>query len=268
MASIRLPENIGALSKQSATTVQLAASRVNIGGQQYVTTSPIQCSTAVIGASGVDSTLQNWKLYYVYAVVSSGAVALVSSVSSTGPSGFSQYRLVGYFDTNGSAQILSAASTLIGAVGDFKSAHMTEAQFQAVNGPGWILADGRNVMGSTWSGIQGSLTVPDARGVALRGKNNGRADGNQNPDGEVALGTFQADAMQGHLHSLNSGTTQSFPFTPQGTGPFTFSFGNGATVNNANSSYLPISDGANGTPRTATESRMRNVTVNHFIKVN
>jgi hypothetical protein len=96
MASIRQPESIAKLVKSSSTTASLPASRINIGGQQYVTTSALTLSTATIGAGGVDVTIQNSKRYYVYAVQSSGSIALIASLSSTGPAGFTLSRLVGH----------------------------------------------------------------------------------------------------------------------------------------------------------------------------
>src|ERR1700761_330867 len=77
-------------------------------------------------------------------------------------------------------------------VGSIVDSLLTEAQFQAQlgnpNPATWILADGRNVAGSTYTDITGNSNIPDFRGLFRRGKNNGRADGFQNPDGEIGLG--------------------------------------------------------------------------------
>lgn len=75
------------------------------------------------------------------------------------------------------------------AIGAIQSALLTEAQFQAQFGSGWILADGRSVLGSKYETITGRSSIPDLRGVVLRGKNNGRNDGGQNPD-LVVTGTI------------------------------------------------------------------------------
>ena len=111
MASIRQPESIGAITRASATTASLAASRINIGGQQYVTTTALALNTATVGVGGVDATLVASKVYYVYAVLSSGSLALIASQASTLPSGFTQARVVGYFYSNASLQIQWANKT-------------------------------------------------------------------------------------------------------------------------------------------------------------
>jgi hypothetical protein len=282
MPSIRLSESIGKLTKTSTTTVQLAASRINIGGQQYVTFSPINLLLGIVGIGGLDAPAQAWKLYYVYAVASAGAVSLIASTNATAPSGFSSARLIGYFDTNTSAQINGAGTHLVGSVGDFKAAHMAESQFIDENGPGWILADGRNVAGSRWAALHGATVVPDARGMVLRGRNDGgsatgaRGDGKQNPDGTLGLGVYQADANASHDHGGITGVDS--PDHSHANNIYGGNFGDGP---GAASWYSPFplreirqSYGASNrhqhsvSPQGANESRMKNITVNHFIKVN
>jgi hypothetical protein len=56
-------------------------------------------------------------------------------------------------------------------VGDIKQSILTEVQFKAqmgADGGGWVLADGRNVSGSTYATITGQPNVPDLRGAYLR----------------------------------------------------------------------------------------------------
>lgn len=85
-------------------------------------------------------------------------------------------------------------------VGSIIYSKMTEAQFQAVKGVGWILSDGRNVSGSAYATLKGVTNCVDLRGVHIRGQNNGRSDGLQNPDG-TALRAFQSDGTVAHTHS-------------------------------------------------------------------
>jgi len=72
----------------------------------------------------------------------------------------------------------------------------------------WVLADGRNVAGSTYATVTGSSTIPDLRGQFLRASNNGgssagtRTDGKQNPDGVLAPGTYTADKLDSHSHTI------------------------------------------------------------------
>jgi hypothetical protein len=143
-------------------------------------------------------------------------------------------------------------------IGMVVSSLLTLAQFQVINGVGWVLADGSNIVGSTYATITGATAVPDLRGMVLRGKNNGRADGKQNPDGDLTLGVYQADAFQGHVHTVP---------TYSSTGANNVAARGANDVLDASTS-LPVTDGVNGTPRTAAETRMRNQTVNHFIKIN
>lgn len=84
-------------------------------------------------------------------------------------------------------------------VGSIIYSKMTEAQFQAVKGVGWILSDGRNVAGSSYQVITGQANCVDLRGLHIRGQNSGRSDGNQNPDG-TALRAYQPDGTFAHSH--------------------------------------------------------------------
>jgi hypothetical protein len=93
--------------KTSVTTLSLPASRINIGAQQYVT-SALTLNTAVTGVGGCDVAVAANSVYYTYAVVSSGVVYLIGSLSSSLPAGFTQARKVGAFTTGTTSQILEA----------------------------------------------------------------------------------------------------------------------------------------------------------------
>jgi hypothetical protein len=136
-------------------------------------------------------------------------------------------------------------------IGMIVQSMLTEVQFQSLNGNSWVLANGRDISGSRYASITGSATIPDLRGVVLRGKNNGRSDGNQNPDGDLALGQYQGDANGSHDHaralvSIGGGSSQGPAFGGNGN------FGYGNTT---------VATGGN-------ETRARNITVNTFIKIN
>jgi len=104
MGSIRTVENIAKLAKTSVTTLSLPASRVNIGAAQYITPA-LTLNTATVGIGGVDATITAGGLYYVYAVLSGNVVYLIASPNSSLPSGFTQARKVGSFNTNGISAI-------------------------------------------------------------------------------------------------------------------------------------------------------------------
>lgn len=122
----------------------------------------------------------------------------------------------------------------------------------------WILAAGQ-------TGVNG-LDLPELRGVFLRGGEidfniAGGTMGYSQRDTLRTPGNFQDDAFQGHWHKLlGSGT------------PMPGHAGVGA----ANEEYFPlwaqavvepIADSTNGPPRTAKETRPKNVAVYWYIKV-
>src|ERR1700680_4444396 len=67
-------------------------------------------------------------------------------------------------------------------VGSIIASMLTEAQFQRLAGTGWILGDGRAVPRTAYSRITGRSSIPDLRGMFLRGQNENRNDGLQNPE--------------------------------------------------------------------------------------
>lgn len=152
------------------------------------------------------------------------------------------------------------------AVGSIQASLLTEAEFQSIFGTGWVLARGQSVSGSKYTSLTGVSSVPDLRGQFLRGKNNGRSDGNQDPGGERNLrdGVIQQDQYQGHTHSTGS--------TISGAGGGLVYLQPPGLSNNQVSGYVTKGNFAdevgNGTPRTGNETRPRNVTVNYFIRIN
>ena len=86
-------------------------------------------------------------------------------------------------------------------IGETKSGYVTEAQFQAQNGYGWVLCDGRNVSGSAYSLLTGNDTIPDERGTFPRMKDNGRG---LDPNGDLPLGTYEADVTASHTHAVQA----------------------------------------------------------------
>ncbi len=137
---------------------------------------------------------------------------------------------------------------------------------------GWALCDGSAVSRTTYAGLfsvisdvygigngTSTFNLPDHRGVFVRGA------GSQVISGITytgTRGTTQADAMQGHIHQNQSKRANST------TGDFSF-ISNGDNVGTTwtNPSGVPATDGANGTPRTAAETRPANISVTHIIKL-
>lgn len=245
-------EDIKNLTKASQTTIEWASgSNLRIGGQAYNVTSVLALDTATdidTGAIASDT------IYYIYAVVVAGVVSLKYSLSDSAPTGYSAYRLIGSFGTDGISEISGTSIKDQGKVGDVIHSMLTEEQFIAENGAGWVLADGRDVTGSKYDTlILGGLggTVPDMRGQFLRGINNGRSDGQEDPDGERSPGHQQIDRVGEHYHT--------HPHLRQnGAGG---SYGAVLDFDNPNN---PVNTDAFNV---GLDSRPKNVAVNIFIKI-
>jgi hypothetical protein len=165
-----------------------------------------------------------------------------------------------------------------GQVGDVVDSILDEATIQSKRGPGWVLMDGRNIEGTELAQLTGWTTLPDARGIFRRAKNNGRSDGNQNPDGEVAIGTIGIDKTRRPRDSSLSGSTNTTgnhrhnhnAVWNAGTG------GGGGRLQNFDSSMSDptgIAQAGNHS-HTATissggdaETRPTNITVNTYIRI-
>lgn len=118
--------------------------------------------------------------------------------------------------------------------------------------PFYKSSDGAGVTRSTTGTY---FTLPDARGVTIRGVDTGAT---KDPQGATRgagtpNGSLQADAFQGHYHRINfftSGTTATFPAGGQWN----------AGASNSDAAVTDAkTDGVNGTPRTSSETRMYNL---------
>lgn len=116
-----------------------------------------------------------------------------------------------------------------------------------------------DVIGTTYGVGDGSTTfnLPDMRGVVARGWDNGRG-----LDTSRTFGSYQDDAFQGHYHTIQygGGTGQAEPMK------LTYSYATQYTGMLDVGVLAPRSDGTNGTPRTAAETRMKNVALLYIIK--
>lgn len=134
-------------------------------------------------------------------------------------------------------------------VGTVIHSMLTTTQFAAEYGDNWVLADGRSVTGSRYATVTGSSTVPDMRGVFLRGKG-----ATYNPDGDLALGTYTADKYSSHTHTIPVNYSGSIAGSSAGY-----------DLNAGSYSYSLTSSGASGS---GNETAPKSVTVNIFIRIN
>lgn len=125
---------------------------------------------------------------------------------------------------------------------------------------GWLKANGGAVsrttyaalftaIGTTYGAGDGTTTfnLPDARGEFFRALDDGRG-----VDISRVLGSAQADAMQGHQHTV----TEAGPTPTTALAGANYIGYSGYGPRNASN---PVTDGANGTPRIASETRARNI---------
>lgn len=95
MGQVLQSDLIGSLSHNSGI-ITLAASRLTIGGQQYI-------ASSISRTISTDVTMVADTLYMIFAIVVSGVVQLRISANfnSTGPAGFTSWKLVGAFYADG-----------------------------------------------------------------------------------------------------------------------------------------------------------------------
>lgn len=132
---------------------------------------------------------------------------------------------------------------------------------------GWLKANGTEASRTAFAGIfsvigtrfgvgDGATTfgLPDQRGEFIRGWDDGRR-----VDPGRGLGTWQADAFQGHGHRFMNGNG----YIGSGT------YGAGFSTYGPDDTKVreAISDGVNGVPRTANETRPRNIALLACIKI-
>jgi microcystin-dependent protein len=155
---------------------------------------------------------------------------------------------------------------------------------------GYMLCDGTSLLkadypklfskiGVAWGEIDvDEFSLPDLRGKFLRG-----VDGTAGVDPNKAsrtpsafggnagnnVGSMQADATQGHFHSLvfkGVSSTQSNSGTAS-VETQSVSVANDTNMNSNNQARSMVTNGVNGTPRTSNETRPINANVNYIIKV-
>ena len=104
-------DDLGGVSITSVTTLDLSNSYLKLGGQAYQT-GLLTLDTSLSGAGGLDTgAMQSNTNYTIYVVLDAGIPAILASLSSSSPTGFSIYNDVGVFKTDGSADILTTKNS-------------------------------------------------------------------------------------------------------------------------------------------------------------
>ena len=127
---------------------------------------------------------------------------------------------------------------------------------------GWIKADGALVSRATYAALFAAIGdafgagdgvttfgLPDLRGEFLRALDEGRG-----VDAGRAFGSIQLDAMQGHKHVQRGSMTTSY-----WSGVDNMTGGQEDTRDSVVKTGAAVTDGVSGEPRTASETRPRNV---------
>lgn len=126
----------------------------------------------------------------------------------------------------------------------------------------WLEMNGQSTSGySELASIYGA-NLPDLRGEFVRGWDNGRG-----VDNSRELSTTQLDAFQGHWHVMAGSAAQDGSAV---NGTWTANMMRDGASNGSYSDYNevrdPYTDGSHGTPRTASETRPRNVALMYIVK--
>lgn len=198
--------------------------------------------------------------------LASAIAALTTAITNATPPGASQgfWRAsapTGWVKANGQT-IGSAASGATGRANDDTRAlfDILWADFTNTTLPIQTSAGGASTRGASaaadWAANK-RITLPDMRGEFPRGWDDGKGT-----DAARVLGSSQTDAMQGHRHAGDFHQTG-------GTAAWTGTNSPGLTLNPTTSATPgnPSTDGVNGTPRTAAETRPRNVAMLYCIKL-
>jgi hypothetical protein len=209
--------------------------------------------------------------FILIALLSTGLVSMMGAQSVSVPNTFAAGDAISAAKVNANFQALvTAVSDNLVPIGTIIASTLTQAQMDAQCGAGlWAIADG-SAAPAAYATATGQPNLPDLRGQFLRGLNNGRTDGKQDPAGP-ALGDYETDQLQGHAHGW-------YPASPAGTpAPSSyFSAGSGfAGTTNDRTADLPpriggiITDPSttSGAARVGVETRPKSVAVNYFIKV-
>lgn len=172
------------------------------------------------------------------------------------------------------AGLANALRVIMLPVGSIVDSMLTEAQWHSEDQDAtrWIIADGRSVVGSAYQILTGFTNVPDLTGRFRRGK------GANNPDGNLALGTFTAAKFESHTHGVvlndpaHFHTVNGKPAGGTTTTPPPFLIDNPYNAAGATYSYpttgVPTGITVGIVNTGGNDTAPENITVNPFIRIN
>ena len=151
-------------------------------------------------------------------------------------------------------QPVSPQASLASSIGDVKYSVLDPDQFARQNGPGWVLMKGQDIQDSDLFKLTGRKTLPDARGIFIRGMNLGRAQTEGDADGNRDVGIYQFDSFKHHSHVYLYGNDHGrrHTYMPEGQG-------DAQPVDSARRDSEEAGD---------KETRPRNIALYTYIKVN
>ncbi|MBL8020169.1 MAG: tail fiber protein [Leptospirales bacterium] len=121
-----------------------------------------------------------------------------------------------------------------------------------------------------WAPADGTNGTPDLRGQFIRGRDDaGTGPAGNDPAGSRAIGNVQADAFQGHRMFRNTSNVTETHIMISGGGADMQGAGGGLNINfSAVTTGDATTDGTNGTPRIANETRPKNVALTYCMRKN
>lgn len=153
-------------------------------------------------------------------------------------------------------------------IGDIKHANMTLAQFQAVNGSGWVLCDGGSSAGSVYSSVTGQTTVPDVQ-TAKRFIRAAGSDIVGAGTGQIGSTESDATATNGLSTVTNGGHTHTYSKVDTTSGTALFKHDAASPVQAYDSTANTNTTGTHAHTLTGdSETRPTNISLNYFIKIN
>lgn len=153
----------------------------------------------------------------------------------------------------------AAAAMNVFSAGQTISASQINQNFIIAAPEGAVVAFNLGACPEGWAPADGTNGTPNLQGMFVRGRD---VPGTTDPDGTRALAASQQDAFQGHIHQISVATNPSFVGTYAGKSDNTNGDGSLLTTTS------PSTDGTNGTPRIANETRPKNVALTYCMRKN